>query len=136
MFNTYKIDNSRSYGGPSKIDVTEKRAPTDESVRLLNEMQEKAFDNIVECVQLSNNELTDATYWLYPDYNSFSEMARIRFSLNGNVKDFTFKLPCKFTNRAEVQKLIIEKIYMEISKDMFYGFVEKNLKEIMQIYKR
>ena len=134
MFNTYRIDNS--YRGPSKIDLTEKRAPTDESIRLLNEMQDKAFDNVVDCVQLSNNELNDITYWLYPDYHSFTERARIRFSLNGKVKDFSFTLPCKFTDKADIQKLIIEKIYMEISKDMFNGFVKKNLKEIIQIYKR
>jgi len=135
MFNkTYITENK--YGGPSKIDVTEKRAPTDDSVRLLNEMQEKAFNNIVECVQLSNNELNDVMYWLYPDYNSFSEKARIRYTLNGKIKDFTFTLPCKFSDKANIHKTIIEKIYMEISKDMFSGFMEKNLKQIIELYKR
>jgi len=137
MFNkSYNTHVSNSYGGPSKIDVTERRAPTDESIRLLNEMQQKAFDNVVECVQLSNNELTDLTYWLYPDHHSFQERARIRFKLNGKVKDFSFKMPSKFTERGEMQRMIIEQIYMEISKDIFSGFVEKNLKQIIEIYKR
>lgn len=135
MFNKTYIDNSKSYGGPSKIDVVEKKAPTDESIRLLNEMQQKAFDNVVECVQLSNNELTELTYWLYPDYHSFSERVRIRFLLNGKVKDFSFTMPCKYTDKADIQKIIIEKIYMEISKDIFAGFVEKNLKQLIEIYK-
>jgi len=134
MFNTYKIDNS--YKGPDKVSVTEKKAPTDESIRLLNEFQQKAFDNIVECVQLSNNELTDATYWIYPDYHSFSQRARIRFKLNGKVKDFEFTLPHERTDKADIQKKIIEKIYMEISKEILAGFVEKNLKQIIEIYKR
>jgi GH35 family endo-1,4-beta-xylanase len=134
MFNTYKTDNS--YRGPDKISVTEKKAPTDESIRLLNEMQEKAFDNIVECVQLSNNELNDVTYWMYPDHYSFSEKARIRFKLNGKVKDFEFTFPHKYTDKAEIQRLIMEKIYMEISKDIFNGFIDKNLTKIIEIYKR
>jgi len=136
MFN--KVTNTfvhKSYGGPSKIDVTEKRAPTDESVRLLNEMQEKAFDNIIECVLLSNNEMNEMTYWIYPDYHSFNERVRIRFKLNGEVKDFGFVMPCKYTDKSEIQRIIIEKIYMEIAKNIFSGFVSKNLKQIVDIYK-
>lgn len=39
------IDNGIRF--PGTIEVTEKRAPTDESIKLLNEMQEKAVDNIL-----------------------------------------------------------------------------------------
>jgi len=137
MFNkTLNTYVSNSYGGPSKIDVTEKRAPTDESVRLLNEMQQKAFDNIVECVKLSNNELTDATYWIYPDYNSFSQRARIRFKLNGKVKDFEFTLPHERTDKSDIQKMIMSEIYSEISKDIFAGFVDRTMNSLIEIYKR
>ena len=133
MFNTYKIDNS--YRGPDEIKVTEKKAPTDESIRLLNEFQQKAFDNVVECVQLSNNELTDVTYWLYPDHYSFNQRVRIRFKLNGKVKDFEFTLPHERTNKADILKNIMEKIYTEISRDILVGFVENNLSELKNIYK-
>jgi len=134
MFNTYKIDNS--YRGPSKMDVTEKRAPTDESVRLLNEMQQKAFDNVVSCIQLSNNQLKDITCWIYPDQYSFDERARIRFELNGKVIDFTFKLPCKYIDASSVIPYIREKIVEEISKNVGIEFVTKTLKHWEGIYKR
>ena len=134
MFNTYKIDNS--YRGPEEINVTEKKAPTDESIRLLNEFQQKAFDNIVECVQLSNNELTDAKYWIYPDHYSFTQCARIRFKLNGKVKDFEFTLPHERTDKADIQKIIMSKIYDEITKEIFSGFVDKTLTSLIDIYKR
>lgn len=39
------IDNRTVF--PSSIEITEKRAPTDDSVRLLNEMQDKAVSNII-----------------------------------------------------------------------------------------
>jgi hypothetical protein len=99
-------------------------------------MQQKAFDNIVECVKLSNNELTDATYWIYPDYSSFSQRARIRFKLNGKVKDFEFTLPHERTDKSDIQKMIMTEIYSEISKDIFAGFVEKKMNDIIEIYKR
>ena len=128
------VDNS--YRGPSEIKITEKKAPTDESIRLLNEMQQKSFDNVVECVQLSNNELNDITYWIYSDPYSFSERARIRFKLNGKVKDFNFSLPHKYYDKSEIQKNIMEKIYSEISKDIFSGFVDKNIKQLIDIFGR
>lgn len=134
MFNKYNYDNSVNIDYPDTI--VHKKAPTDESIRLLNEFQQKAFDNVVECVKLSNNELTDLVYWIYPDYHSFEYRARIRFSLNGKVKDFEFKLPCAYTDKSEIQKLIIAEIYKKITHDIFNGFVETNLKEIMEIYKR
>ena len=39
------IDNRTVF--PSTLEITEKRAPTDDSVRLLNEMQDKAVSNII-----------------------------------------------------------------------------------------
>jgi hypothetical protein len=44
-------------------------------------------------------------------------------------------MPCKYTDKSEIQRIIIEKIYMEIAKNIFSGFVSKNLKQIVDIYK-
>lgn len=52
--NTY-IDNSTHTKQPERIDIHEHKAPTDESVRLLNEMQEKAMQNIVFKGEVKNN---------------------------------------------------------------------------------
>jgi hypothetical protein len=136
MFDTYKIDRSHTTYSPSKIDVVEKKAPTDESIRLLKEMQEKAFDNVVSCFQLSNNELNDITCWIYPDQYSFEERARIRFKLNGEVIDFTFKLPCKYIDASGVIPYIREKIVEQISNNVGIEFVTKTLKHWEGIYKR
>lgn len=43
--NITKVDNRTIF--PNTIEVIEKRAPTDDSVRLLNEMQDKAVSNII-----------------------------------------------------------------------------------------
>jgi hypothetical protein len=136
MFNTYKIDNS--YRGPSKIDVTEKRAPTDESVRLLNEMQQKAFDNVLSCVQLDNNELKDITWWIYYDPYIFSEKARVRFMLNGRLFDKEITLPCKYTKSEEIPKLIMNKVLEYIAIEVTVKLFEDNtnIRQFKEIYKR
>ena len=64
-----KINNM--YGGDFTVDVVEKKAPTDESISLLNDFQNKAFDNIVSHVQLETNDLKDIRWWSYPDRYSF-----------------------------------------------------------------
>lgn len=52
------IDNRTVF--PSSIEITEKRAPTDDSVRLLNEMQDKAVFNIICKI---SNERDNAFKW-------------------------------------------------------------------------
>jgi hypothetical protein len=135
MFNTYNYRSGDSY---SRVHVTEKRAPTDESIRLLNEMQQKAFDNIISCVQLDNNELKDVTWWIYNDPHTFSEKARVRFMLNGRFFDKEMCLPCRYTKSEEIPKLIMNKVLeyiaIEITSELFCN--EKNLRNFKEIYKR
>lgn len=40
------------------FNVTEKRAPTDESVRLLREMEKEALNKIVKNIDLSNDQFS------------------------------------------------------------------------------
>lgn len=138
MFNVYKTENRYEYGGPSKIDVTEKRAPTDESVRLLNEMQQKAFDNVISCVQLNNNDLKDVTWWIYYDPYTFSEKARVRFMLNGRVFDKEMCLPRPYNKAEDIPKLIMNKVLeyiaIEVTTELFRN--NTNLKQLREIYKR
>ena len=55
------IHHETKGGGRTQINanvkVKEKRAPTDESVRLLNEMQEKARENILATIKVDDNKL-------------------------------------------------------------------------------
>ena len=58
--NTHYIDNSIHY--PSTVNVQEKKAPTDESVRILNEMQQSTIDNIVAKIPVTNNIVNGVMY--------------------------------------------------------------------------
>ncbi len=56
MFDTYRIQS-----GPSRVSVhktvEEKRAPTDESVRLLREMERSARDEVIKSIKVANTEI-------------------------------------------------------------------------------
>jgi len=130
MFNRTSINTYNSC--PDEIKVVEKKAPTDESIRLLNEFQQKAFDNVVACVQLSNNELKDITCWIYNDEYSFNERARVRFKLNGKQIDFNFKLPSKFVDSCDIIPMIKQHILDKLTEVVLIGSFER----IVEVYKR
>ena len=53
--NYFNIDDSTNIRYPDKIEVKEQKAPTDDSIRLLNEFQEKTLNNIISKIKVDNN---------------------------------------------------------------------------------
>lgn len=94
MFNTTVIHKHDTVvqSGPKQIDVHEHRAPTDQSVKLLNEMEEKARKNIICKVQLDDNILNGVAI-VYVDERwtaaKLSIVVHLRFSING--KEYFFE---------------------------------------------
>lgn len=64
------------------FNVTEKRAPTDESVRLLREMEKEALNKIVKNIDLSNNQFS-ARLLVFEDLLNLNNKGKVLFSLNG-----------------------------------------------------
>lgn len=80
--------------GPQYVSVNtqEHRAPTDESVRLLAEMQKAALESIIARGHLQSNELN--VDWVVHQDNWSRECTAIcRFDLNG--KEVRLKVPIK-----------------------------------------
>lgn len=79
MFDTYQV-------GPRSIDVnhtvTEKRAPTDESVRLLREMEGKARSEVVEAMRLTSASM-EAVAHRYDSAMDLTTHFAIHYKLNG-----------------------------------------------------
>ena len=85
MFNKTYVNNVES---PSNITAHHHRAPTDESIRLANEYQEKALNNIIDRIKVDTN-LVKGEIILYNDRFSFNQQAILKFNING--KDFILK---------------------------------------------
>ena len=62
--------------------VTEKRAPTDESVRLLREMEKEARNEVLKSIQLPENEFNGIVH-LIRDELSCSTKAAVLLKING-----------------------------------------------------
>jgi hypothetical protein len=84
MFNTYITKEAPRY--PQTITKHEHRAPTDESVRLLKEMEMKAEEKMIEAVRLENN-VFKAVYRVFDNPRDMNYKCVVQYSLNN--RDFT-----------------------------------------------
>lgn len=81
---------------PNTIEITEKRAPTDDSVKLLNEMQDKAVSNII--CKISNerdNAFKWEAYFLNITSFDFTQAGLLVLSLVVNGKKYEKKIKVK-----------------------------------------
>lgn len=105
--------------------IHEHRAPTDESIRLAEEMREKALERILSETRLESNEL-NAVWWHITDHMTRSHELRCKFDLNGTKHEFSVELcmdELAFgSNERLMQKLraaIILEVGKVISMDLF-----------------
>lgn len=129
---TYNIDWGDSHNSTTTT-ITEKRAPTDDSVRLLMEMEKKALDKILMCVKLDSNEF-NARWHIESDYMSYNHNVICKFILNKREYEFEFTMPCKYCKKDEIVEFvrmeIIDKVSGILTRDLFMN----NLNIIRDIY--
>lgn len=75
--------------------VHENRAPTDQSVQLLREMEQKARDNILLAIRSDSNDFK-YTASVYSDNHQFTHRLRVQFAINGHQHDIDFELPFQY----------------------------------------
>lgn len=66
----------------AEITVTEKRAPTDDSVRLLREMEAKAKAEVIKAVAINDNLFNGVIHTMF-DALSYRATVRLVYSMNG-----------------------------------------------------
>jgi len=92
------------------VTVTEKRAPTDESVRLLKEMEQKARDNIIASIELDSN-LVKGRVFVMKEWLSGKNNFAVLMDING--KRVEIKVSTDEYDSVESQ---MQRIYEEIGK--------------------
>lgn len=80
MFNTY-ITKSQPYD--KTVTIHEHRAPTDDSIKLLNEFQDKALQNLIKTVPIKNNIIDGIVFLFESNVASYSRKFIFRFKING-----------------------------------------------------
>lgn len=97
MFDTYRVNShSREYV-PYEKEVNIHRAPTDESIGLLREMEKEALDKFLGYYELKDN-MFNAVFnifqqpWIYPSYKIYCKFSlnQKEYSFNFNVENINF----------------------------------------------
>jgi hypothetical protein len=103
----------------TKVEVTEKRAPTDESVSLLNEMQKEARANIVKTIKINDNFVEGITT-----------------VFRGTVRGYVFMVYFKINGEEVIVEEIFDsyKIVQELDLDMFEFFYTQVSKKLTSMF--
>jgi len=119
MFDTYVKRHTTEYVDRN-ITVKEYKAPTNESISLLNEMTEKALNNIVKTFSTSNNTL-QAKVAVYQDHRLQVNEFLCKFTLNG--KNHMLRIEINVYETPDMNSMV-EKLYAKVC--------EKLAQELMQ----
>lgn len=100
-----------------KVEVTEHRAPTDESIRLYKEMEEKAERNIITREVCLDNELKGIVVYVEQDSAYLNVNAHVKYSLNGKEYHEIFKVPRTYTlDRNQTRMLLFRSIVEKLAQ--------------------
>ena len=106
-----------------KVTVHEHRAPTDESVKLLNEMQEKALRNIIATIKIEQNFLKAAAIYFRDDVVKDRMTYHIRFELNGKE----YRIEGHIDNFEWSQEM--SRLYMGLGHEAVFKALHKKFSE-------
>lgn len=113
-----------NYNIKSNTYVEEKRAPTDESVRLLKEMEEAAKEKIVDSVTVRS---TVMEFNIQPERQPFNDriVYRIVYSLNG--KKSKLEVPVQNWDRGSPIDVAIH-VRDELAKDIASQMIDEGMR--------
>jgi hypothetical protein len=111
MLNKITVAPSREYFPYTKT-VIEKRAPTDDSIRLYDEIKEKAYKSILKTIELNDNTF-NLNAILYNEWSSNHNVCQYRFTLNG--KEFTGEIKSSNFNLGD-KSVIYRKIFEGVAQ--------------------
>lgn len=129
MFDTYVNRHTTEYVDRN-ITVKEYRAPTDESVKILNELTDKAIKNIINTFSTSNNTL-QATAAVYEDYRNEQREFLCKFVLNGKTHIIRVALP---SYEFETPNDMIEELYKKICEKLAVEIMQPLLQEMTKAF--
>lgn len=104
---------------PTTVNVTENRAPTDESVRLLKELEEKALEKVLS-FNVLDNELK-MSWEVIDEPWTRSQFAECRLKLNDKIHKFRVEIPVdsQETIMELVMEAVKERLAAVITMDLF-----------------
>lgn len=98
------------------ITVTENRAPTDESIKILNEMQEKALKNIISKLKIDDNIFNcHAMIHSNMEYDEYE--IYIKYSYNKHERVVKHSIDDSFMKELNGLQKVVDGLKLAIAKD-------------------
>ena len=98
--------------------IHENKAPTDDSIKLYEEVKEKAYESIIRSVKIEDNGL-NGSMTVFRDLLSYSTRAAYRFTLNKKEYKGDFECDESFgLNTHDVLDKFIEKLSQSIALEL------------------
>ena len=119
---------SASINFPSSIEITEKKAPTDESVEILRDMEEKALNNVIAKVSgCDNNVIIWEAYFSKVASLPFEMMGilSLRMRINGKVYTRSVKV------REKIMKQLNKAVEIHESRDLHMFDLDNNIRGLI-----
>lgn len=133
MFNTYVTKRTEYI--PYEKTVKEIKSPTDDSIRLYEEIRGKAMKNIVETIHVKDQYI-DAVIVVFQNDMSYSDYSyKVRFKINGQdyLVDGKLDSSTLCCIKGDVRMVFIKTCYdafMRVMGMRFAEMVQENLKHI------
>jgi len=128
MFNkTYITERAHTNYVPyaKTVNITEKKAPTDESIKIYAELQRKALESISETIEVKNHIVEGKIIRFIDDMTSDNEKVLVVFKINGQEFSEVHKIPRDHIMRNSREKLIEN--FIDVFKDYLMREVFKDL---------
>ena len=128
MFDSYYTQRTTEYV-TKEVNVKEYRAPTDDSVKLLNEMTEKAKENLIKSFSTTNNTL-QMSCTVYDDPRSFNREFLCKFTLNG--KDHVIEVPIPLWEFDTMDKAVMglyNKVCSKLTDEIMMPLLDEMLRK-------
>jgi hypothetical protein len=131
MFDTYNNKRTEYVPYAKSVKVTEHKAPTDESMRLLKEMEEEAISSVVASVKVDDNKVNfNCTLFSTPINLGYHIVCQV--SINGEMHKIDRKVSHVFyKNKREIvdyiHKIVLEEVSKILSTKITIGLIEDHL---------
>jgi len=116
MFDRYEV-RAVSERVTQNVNVTERRAPTDESVRLLREMEKAANDSVLKAVRVENCHI-DAVIHQKREVQSCMAVFVVVYRINGERRDVRYEHNDKFGDSRQEQEAAAIGLRDALAKDV------------------
>lgn len=127
MLDTYTYSSPSTNYVPFEKTVTEKKAPTDDSIRLYGEFLEKARNSIVDSFSVTSTTL-NFNITIFRDHLTLKNYAV--YKLNLNNQEFINKVELFSSFDISDRRQVVKTIFKAIAEDIALQFADKIAYEI------